>query len=391
MLAISGLMWIALTGCGEGGGKPTPQASASLNAPSESGRAAERSTDPMEVRVRADMSSYFKLGRLEFVDVSQSLDAVGRIEADPRLVARIGSAVSGRVIEVFGEVGQAVRKGQTLAEIASPELTAAQLNYLRAFSTANLSERAVDRARQLLSADVIGSAELQRRESELMVARAELGAAGDQLLLMGVTAERIAELRKSGSLSARLPVPSSISGVIIERKLSTGQVAQPGDSLFTVADLSSVWVVGALPEQAARYVKVGQTVEMEVAALRGKALSGRISQVGDIISPDTRTVEFRTEVANPQRELKPMMMVSMRIVGESQRRLAVPVDAVVREGDRDHVFLRIGKEQFRLVPVDLGPAVAGLRPVRRGLQEGSEIVVAGAFHLNNERRRAETE
>jgi len=379
---------LALSGCGDRGPQNASGAKSSASAPSSGAAApaaagARKASDPMEVSVRPEMSTYFKLGKVTQVD--------GRIEADARRVARIGAAVSGRVTEIPAEVGDTVRRGQPLAEIASPELTTAQLNYLRAYSASTQAERAVDRARQLLQADVIGSAELQRRESELTIARAELRAAGDQLSLIGMSEDQLSALRTSGTLNARLQVSSSLAGVIIERKLSKGQVAQPGDSLFTVADLSSVWVVGSLPEQVARQVKPGQTVEMEVAALRGRKLTGQVIHVGDLVSAETRTIEFRTEVVNPKRELKPLMMVSMRVLGEPQRQLAIPVEAVVRENDRDYVFTRLGPDRFRLTPVELGPAVGALRPVRRGLQEGAEIAVSGAFHLNNERRRAELE
>lgn len=385
----------AATGCGDKTPRQADPAAAKSSAPAASAASATaasaRAADPMEAVLRPGMESYIRVGKVQRAEVAQPIDAVGRVEVDPRLVARIGAAVSGRVTEIHAEVGEAVQKGQKLAELASPELTTAQLNYLRAYSSSQLAERAVDRARQLLQADVIGSAELQRRESELVVAKAELGAAGDQLQLLGVGADQIAELRRSGALSARLAIVATSSGVIIERKLSKGQVSQPGDSLFTVADLSRVWVVGALPEQVARYVKPGQMVEMDVAALRGRRLTGRVAQVGDTVSVDTRTVEFRTEVPNPGRELKPMMMASIRVLGEASQRLVVPIESVVREADLDHVFVRTGPQKFRLMRVELGSAVGDVRPVVRGLQEGADIVVGGAFHLNNERKRAELE
>lgn len=390
------LVALVLSGCGDRGPQNASDAKSSASVPPSGASApaaagARRVPDPMEVSVRPEMSAYFKVGKVTQADIAQTVEAAGRIEADARRVARIGAAVSGRVTEILAEVGDTVRRGQPLAEIASPELTTAQLNYLRAYSASTQAERAVDRARQLLQADVIGSAELQRRESELTIARAELRAAGDQLSLIGMSEEQLSALRTSGTLNARLQISSSLAGVIIERKLSKGQVAQPGDSLFTVADLSSVWVVGSLPEQVARQVKPGQTVEMEVAALRGRKLTGQVIHVGDLVSAETRTIEFRTEVVNPKRELKPLMMVSMRVLGEPQRQLAIPIEAVVRENDRDHVFIRLGPDRFRLTAVELGPAVGALRPVRRGLQEGAEIAVSGAFHLNNERRRAELE
>jgi cobalt-zinc-cadmium efflux system membrane fusion protein len=392
LVALALACTLIASGCGERGTPAEAAAKGATSAaPAPAAAASRRAADPMEVNVRPEMASYFKVGRIERVDLAQSLDVVGRIEADARRVTRIGAAVSGRVTEILVEAGDTVQRGQALAEVASPELTTAQLNYLRAYAASTQAERAVDRARQLLQADVIGTAELQRRESELNVARAELRAAGDQLLLIGMTDSQLAVLRDSGTLSARIQIAASLSGVVIERKLSKGQVAQPGDSLFTVADLSSVWVVGSLPEQVARQVRPGQTVEMEVAALRGKKLTGKVSHVGDLVSAETRTIEFRTEVVNPQRELKPLMMVSMRVLGEARPQLAVPVESVVRHEDRDHVFVRRAADRFRLVPVDLGAAVGALRPLRSGLEEGAEIAVAGAFHLNNERRRAELE
>lgn len=348
-------------------------------------------TDPMEVRVKPEMAAQFQVQRLAPVTVVPTQDVAGRIEANDRLVTRIGASVTGRVTDVLAEVGDRVKTGQALAQVASPELTTAQLAYLRAHAASQLAERAVERARQLIQADVIGSAELQRRESELSIARAELRAAGDQLQLMGLPAGAIEQLRSQGTLAAKTAVVSTLSGVVIERQVSRGQVAQPGDPLFTVADLGNVWVVGGLPEQAARSVQPGQAVEIEVPALGAQRLQGKIVYVGDTVSPETRTVTIRTQVDNARRDLKPQMLATMRIAAAPQQVLAVPAAAVVRENDRDHVFVRQAEGRYRLTPVDLGPASGTQRPVLKGMPEGSEVVVEGAFHLNNERKRAELE
>lgn len=335
------------------------------------------------------MAGRFEIAEAGMVDLAPFQEVPGRIEANERLVTRIGASVTGRVTEVLVEVGDRVRNGQALARVASPELTQAQMAYLRAHSNAGLAERAVERARQLFQADVIGSAELQRRESELSVARAELRAQGDQLRLLGISAPALDELRERGALQPHAAVLATQSGVVIERKVSNGQVAQPGDPLFTLADLGNVWVVGALPEQTARAVQVGQRVDIEVPALGGRQLSGRIVYVGDTVSPETRTVPIRTQVDNPGRDLKPQMLATMRIRGEARQQLVVPQEAVIREGDRDHVYLRAADNVFRYVPVELGPEQNGLRPVIKGLQAGDPVVVEGAFHLHNERKRAE--
>jgi cobalt-zinc-cadmium efflux system membrane fusion protein len=186
-------------------------------------------------------------------------------------------------------------------------------------------------------------------------------------------------------------VLSTGAGVVIERKVSSGQVAQPGDPLFTVADLATVWVVGAIPEQMASGVRAGQAVEISVPALGERNLSGQIIHVGDTVTPETRTVTIRTQVDNPERDLKPQMLATMRIQGESRELLAVPADAVVRENDRDHVFVQKAENHYRLTPVELGAASGGMRPVVKGVAEGTVIVTTGAFHLNNERKRAELE
>ena len=370
--------------------KPAPSANGP-QASSGSQTKAKPAVDPMRVEVKAAMAEGFKVEAVKTVEITTIQEISGRIDTNERLVTRIGAAVTGRVTDVLAEVGDAVRSGQTLARIASPELTTAQLGYLRAKSNAELAERAVERARQLIQADVIGSAELQRRESELSIAKAEMRASADQLRLMGIPAEGIAKLRDQGSLHPVASVTATLSGVVTERKISQGQVAQPGDQLFTVADLSNVWVIGALPEQAARTVQLGQKIEVNVPALGNRQMTGKVVFISDTVSPETRTVTIRTQVDNKQRDLKPHMLATLRIAGHSSPQLAVPIGAVVRESDKDHVYVQIEPLQYRLTPVDLGPATDGLRPVIKGLAAGTPVVVNGAFHLNNERKRAELE
>jgi cobalt-zinc-cadmium efflux system membrane fusion protein len=201
----------------------------------------------------------------------------------------------------------------------------------------------------------------------------------------------VQRLREQGTLSTATAVSTPRAGTVIERAVSQGQVAQPGDPLFTVADLGNVWVVGELPEQAATKVEAGQSVEIDVPALGGEPLAGKIVYVGATVQPETRTVAIRTQVDNPGHRLKPQMLATMRISGAPRRLLALPAAAVVRENDRDHVFVKTGDNQYRLTPVELGAASQGVRPLMQGLREGAEVVVDGAFHLNNERKRAELE
>lgn len=370
------LATLVLVGCG----KKSPEPSA-----------AESATDPNLVTVNAEMARSFRTAPLATQAISTEREVPGRIEANEQLVTRIGASVTGRVTEVDADLGARVQAGQVLARITSPELTNAQLAYLRANSATTQAERAVERAQMLIKADVIGSAELQRREAELALSRAELRAAADQLQLLGMPTAYVERLRSTGQLNTYAGISATRSGVVIERKVSQGQVAQPGDPLFTVADLSKVWVVGALPEQDAAAVQIGQKVQVHVPALGERQFSGKVVFVSDTISPDTRTLMVRTEVDNTDRALKPQMLATLHIMGQPQAQLVVPEGAVVRDGDRDHLFVQLAPGQFRLTPVELGPATAGMRPVRKGPAVGTPVVVEGAFHLNNERKRAELE
>ncbi len=353
--------------------------------------AAKAARDPMLVELSAEMDKQFKVEPATIADISVTQKVAGRIEANERLTTRIGASVTGRVLHVLAEVGDRVKAGQALASLASPELTNAQLAYLRALSSTKLAERSVERAQALVAADVIGNAELQKREVELSVARAELRAAQDQLRLIGLTQGMIDRLRDTGAITSEVSITATRPGVVIERKVSQGQVAQPGDPLFTVADLSNVWVIGGLPEQDANSVRLDQQVEVEVAALGVEKLKGRIVYVSDTVQPDTRTVPIRTEVQNPKGELKPQMLATLKLNGTFVRQLAVPAAAVVRENERDYVFVKQGERRYRLTEVQLDPAAGELRPVRKGIDEGTQIVVEGSFHLNSQRKRAELE
>ncbi len=347
--------------------------------------------DPSLVQVGPEMAQRFQWEPVMMTDIVEYQNVPGRIEANDRMVNRIGAAVTGRVTEVMVDVGDRIVAGQPLASIASPELSQTQMAYLLAYSSASLAERALERAKLLFQADVIGAAELQRRESELAVARAESRALSDQLRLMGLSAQGLTRLKEQGTLQPVGQVMASQSGIVIERKISSGQVAQPGDPLFTVADLSNVWVVGALPEQTARAVQVGQGVDIEVPALDGRKITGKIVYVGDTVSPETRTVTIRTQVDNSRRDMKPQMLANMRIRGEVRRQLVVPQESVIRENDQDHVYVRVDQGTFRLIQVQLGHALNDVRPVVKGLQENDQVVTHGAFHLHHERKRAEVQ
>jgi cobalt-zinc-cadmium efflux system membrane fusion protein len=351
----------------------------------------QRVQDPTLVAPSSELLAQLKLAEVGRAAVAETLRVAGRIDFDEQRLARIGATVTGRVTQIDALLGQSVGKGEVLARLNSSELSSQQLAYLKARAQLELNRRNAERAKALFEADVIGAAELQRRESEFQISLAETRAASDQLQLLGVSPAAIDRLAKQGAVDSVTPVVATMNGVVVERKLAQGQVVQPADALFVVADLSRLWAVAQVPEQQVSQVKTGQSVSIEVPALGNEKLVGKLIFVGQTIDPETRTVLVRTELDNRDGRLKPAMLASMLIEAKPVERLVVPASAVVRENDEDHVFVGEGDGAFRLVKVKLGPEQGGVRVLQAGLKGGEKLVVDGAFHLNNERNRKEME
>jgi cobalt-zinc-cadmium efflux system membrane fusion protein len=357
----------------------------------ESKTPASPSADPALVVPAEELLAQLKLATVTSQPVAETLRVAGRIDFDEQRLARIGATITGRVTEIDAVLGQTVKKGDVLARLNSSELSTQQLAYLKARAVLELNRRNAERAKALFEADVIAAAELQRRQSEYQISVAETRAAADQLQLLGVTPAAIERLGKHGAVNSLTPVVATLSGVVVERKLAQGQVVQPADALFVVADLSNLWAVAQVPEQQVSQVKAGQSVSIEVPALGNEKLLGKLIYVGQTIDPETRTVLVRTALDNSDGRLKPAMLASMLIEAKPADRLVIPASAVVRENDMDHVFVAEEAGAFRLVRVKLGVEQGGLRVVLSGLKGQERIVVDGAFHLNNERNRKEME
>ncbi len=353
--------------------------------------ASKPESDVMRVFAPESLRTQIQVSEVQSQDLSDMLRVAGQIDFDEQALTRIGASVTGRVTQIQASLGQVVNKGDTLALINSSELSGSQLAYLKARSEKELHRRTAERAKTLFEADVISAAELQRRESEYEIASAETRAAQDQLRVLGVSAKSIERLAATGSIDSVAGVVATIKGVVVERKIAAGQVVQPSDVLFAVADLSRVWAVAQVPEQQISQVKVGQTVTIEVPALENEKLEGKLIYVGQTVNPDTRTVLVRTELDNKNGRLKPSMLASMLIQSTPVKRVVVPITAVVRQDDTDHVFIEQADHRFVLTPVKLAAEQNGQRVVLEGVKPGMRIVSDGAFHLNNHRNLAEME
>lgn len=342
----------------------------------------------MSITAGPDLLAELKIGEPRLTSVTGTLRVYGRVEADETRLARVSSPVTGRVIELEVVEGQRVKRGDLIAVIRSTELANAQSNYLKADSQRQLAQRAVDRAKRLLDAGVIGEAELQRREGEYIQIAAEFSASRDELRVLGMTDLAVARLQETRVVNAVSQVVASIDGTVMDRPVTLGQVVQAAESICILADLSHVWLVADVPEQTAGSLSVGKAVESEIAALPGEMIRGTLTFVSAIVNPETRTVRARMDLPNPEGRYKPAMLATLTLQDLAETQQVIPATAVVREANEEYLFVQITENRFLLRKVRLGGEFGSVRVLLEGLQEGEKIVLDGAFHLNNERKRA---
>lgn len=371
---------LALGGCGSKG-----DATVSAAPTSDAGK--PQAFDPNEIKAEPALLKRLTVGQVRAATLGTTIRVAARVDVDENRVIRVGSPMMGRIASILIREGQDIHKGQVIAQLNSTGISGAQLEFLKAMSQKQLAKRSLERAQRLVAAGVIGAAELQRRETELFEATAEFDAAHHQLLLLGMPAEAVDELEKNRTLNPVSPITATLEGTVMSRKVTPGQVVQPADTVAEIADLSTVWLVADVPEQNGGTLNEGQHVTAEVAALPGQKFHGQLSFVSNTVNPETRTIRARMDLPNPRRRLKPAMLATMEIRNQMESHTAVPLTAVVREDDMEGVFIERAPGVFVLKPCKFGPEYGNMREVVEGVNPGDRIVLDGAFHLNNERRR----
>ena len=341
--------------------------------------------NPNEVVASDSMLQQIKFQQATKIPIKRSLDIPGSIEVKQNLLARIGSPVQGRIIEISGMLGQTVKQGDVLAVINSTELAQQQLNYIKSVQMVELKTKAYERAVLLFDADVVSEAQKLERKTELSAAKAEMEASKDQLFVMGMTLKEIEAIQSETQIDAITSIVAKIDGKIIKKNVNVGQVVEPTEDIFTIAELSEVWGVAQVPERQIGFLKEGDDILIDVPAYEEKHVEGKISYLGDIVDPVTRTVTIRTEIDNSHGLLKPDMLITMKVSGKEVEKVGVPVNAIVSIDDIPNVFIKIADNKFLLRPVTLGIKNKEFIHIEDGLLEGEEVVIDGAFHLNNER------
>lgn len=341
--------------------------------------------NPNEVVASAEILDQIKFEPAKIIPIKKSLDIPGSIEVKQNLLARIGSPVQGRIIEIKGELGKTVKQGDVLAVINSTELAKQQLAYIKSVQMVELKTKAFERAVLLFDADVVSEAQKLQRKTELSAAKADMEASKDQLFVMGMTIDEIEAIQSEIQIDATTNIVAKIDGKIIKKNVNVGQVVDPTEDIFTIAMLNEVWGVAQVPERQIGFLKEGDDLLIDVPAYEDKSVEGKITYLGDIVDPVTRTVTIRTEIDNAHGLLKPDMLITMKVSGKSIEKVGVPINAIVSIDDIPNIFVKTGENKFLMRPVTLGVKNKDAVHIDDGLLEGEEVVIDGAFHLNNER------
>ncbi|WP_334170136.1 efflux RND transporter periplasmic adaptor subunit [Zoogloea sp.] len=302
----------------------------------------------------------------ELRTLDKQVRAAGRIEIDERRSFAISPKFEGYVERLHVNVtGQPVAKGQPLFEVYSPELVSAQREYTIAAQGVEALKDAGSEARSSMQ---------QLAESSLL-----------RLRNWDISDEQIRALAKSGSTKRTLTFRSPVAGVVTEKKALQGMRFMPGDTLYQVADLSSVWVVADVFEQDIAQVRTGAIAKVRINAYPDKVFEGRVTYVYPTLNPETRTVPVRVELANPGQLLKPAMFAQVDVPVERKGQVVtVPTSAVIDSGTRQIVLIAHGEGRFEPRDVKLGGRSESHIEVMDGVKAGEKVVVAANFLIDAE-------
>ena len=321
---------------------------------------------------------------------SAAIRLPGVVEPNAYRQVVVTPLVAGRVTKVGPALGDRVRRGETLAEIYSPALAEAQTRYVSAQAMLDAHDRELQRTQKLVEIGAASRQELEKIHAEHAAQTAAVQSARSKLELLGLSASALEKMAPGHNVSATISVPAPIDGVVTERGANVGLNADQATKLFTVLDLSTVWVVANLYEKDFPQVGVGTEAAITTSARPDLTLRGRVSYIDPQVSADTRTAKVRIEVPNPSAELRLGMYADVVVAGASgTSTLRVPRNAVQNVGDRTVVYLANPKEPGKFVEreVRLGQTSGEQVEVVSGVQPGDFVVTEGSFFVRAERER----
>jgi cobalt-zinc-cadmium efflux system membrane fusion protein len=314
-------------------------------------------------------------------------EAVGSIDFNEDMAVQVFTPYQGRIIALFAEVGDDVKKGQTLFTIDSPDLLQAESTLIAAAGVLDLTTRNLARLRDLYTTRAVSQHDLEQGQSDQQTAEGNLRAARDAVRLFGKTDADIDHIISERSADPTLVVPSPIDGRITARNAAPGLFVQPGNPPppYIVADINTMWMLANVPENDSPAFRIGQQVQVKLGAFPDRMFDGKITTIGATVDPNTRRVLVRSEIKDPQHELRSGMFANFVIdVGAPLHSPAVPLNGVVREGDGTMtVWITADRRRFTKRTVKIGEERDGYRQILEGLQPGELAATDGAIFLSN--------
>ena len=339
----------------------TAQASAATPA-----AAAETALVPVQISAQRLQSIGVKIGKVERKLVEDEIRTTGNVAVDETRLAYVQVRYSGYIEKVFADATyQYIRKGQPLFTIYSPDLVATEREYLVARQN----------QQQVAQSTVPGVASS---------AASLLDASSERLKQWGVPQQEIARLESTGQVQQELEFDSPVAGYITERNALPSVAVQPEMRLFTVADLSSVWVQAQVFQNDLGRIKVGDPATLTVSTFPGRTFRGRVDFIYPQLDTDTRTAKVRIVSSNPDLQLKPGMFVNVALKLPMGRQLVIPASGVLQSGTRQIAFVKRSDEYLEPREVELGPRVGDDFVVLKGLKAGEQIVTSANFLIDSE-------
>ena len=348
---------------------------------------AKPASDEQSVDLSEKQAGSVKIGPIASREFAILKTAVGTIDFNENLLVQVFSQYQGKILKAFYNIGDEVKAGDVLFTIDSPDLLQAESTLLAAAGVLELQKKTLARMINLLKSGGSAQKDVDQSTSDEQTAEGAFKAARDAVRIFGKSDAEVDQIVNDRKVDSTLVVPSPISGRVVARNAAPGFLTQPGNppAPFTVADLSTMWMLANVIETDAPAYKLGQAVEVRVPAYPDKIFTGRVTALGAIIDPNSHRQLVRSEIDDPEHLLRSGMYASFVIrVGDSVRSLAVPAEGVVREGDGTmSVWSTKDNRHFVKRTVKTGLAQDGWTQILSGLSPDETVVLDGAVFLSN--------
>jgi cobalt-zinc-cadmium efflux system membrane fusion protein len=320
-------------------------------------------------------------------DFPREKEAVGSIDFNEHLAVQVFTPYAGRIIALFAEVGDDVKRGQTLFTIDSPDLLSAESTLIAAAGVLEMTTRNLARLKELYTTRAVSQRDLDQGTSDQQTAEGNLRAGRDAVRIFGKTDAEIDRIVAERKADPTLVVPCPFDGRITARSAAPGLYVQPGNAPapFTVANVDTMWMLANVAETDSPAFQVDQAVQVKISAFPGRVFEGKITTVGSSVDPTTRRVLVRSEIKDPQHELRAGMFANFIIsVGAPVRSPSVPLNGVVREGDGTQtIWVTADRRRFTRRTVKIGEQNDDYRQILDGVRPGELVATNGALFLSN--------